>query len=85
MRLSGQIKMGYYPTPASTLPLITSYLSAARPDTARLLDPCCGEGEALAYVAQHLATQDTWGAELSPDRANAARNVLGKEIGRAHV
>jgi hypothetical protein len=82
MRLAGQEKMGYYPTPATLLPAIASYLTPAsnaaidpaqRP---RLLDPCCGEGEALAFMAAALHAGDTWGAELSPQRAAKAAQVL---------
>ena len=46
---------------------------------ARLLDPCCGQGEALAYLAGHLgSTHNTWGAELSPERATLSATVLSK-------
>jgi hypothetical protein len=83
MRLAGQEKMGYYPTPATLLPAFVSYLASAsnaaidptqRP---RLLDPCCGEGEALMFTAEALHAADTWGAELSPQRAEKAAQVLG--------
>jgi hypothetical protein len=82
MRLAGQEKMGYYPTPATLLAAIASYLAhasnapmdpAQRP---RLLDPCCGEGEALALMAAALHADDTWGAELSPQRSQKAALVL---------
>jgi type I restriction-modification system DNA methylase subunit len=54
MRLAGQEKMGYYPTPASLLDAIASYLSADSAGPCRVLDPCCGEGEALAHIAAEL-------------------------------
>jgi hypothetical protein len=74
--------MGYYPTPATLLAAIASYMTPAsnaaidprqRP---RLLDPCCGEGEALAFMAAALHAHETWGAELSPQRAAKATQVL---------
>ncbi len=78
MRLAGQEKMGYYPTPMSVLDTIASYLAASDAGACRALDPCCGEGEALAFVAAKLAALETWGAELSPQRAAIASNVLTK-------
>jgi hypothetical protein len=70
--------MGYYPTPATLLDAITSYLAADPAGAPRLLDPCCGEGEALAHIATSLGATETWGAELSPQRAEIATRVLTK-------
>ncbi len=61
MRLEGQTKMGYYPTPGVALSLLPSWLSvpeagpsarfASGHSLRRYLDPCCGKGEALAHIA----------------------------------
>jgi hypothetical protein len=75
--------MGYYPTPASLLDAIASYLSADSAGPCRVLDPCCGEGEALAHIAAKLNATETWGAELSPQRAQIAARVLTKVHGCA--
>ena len=85
MTLTGQEKMGYYPTPASLLAAIASFLSKPQDEMngPLLLDPCCGEGEALAHVAKHLGDAETWGAELSPDRATRASEMLNKVHGTA--
>ncbi len=83
MRLEGQTKMGYYPTPGATLSLIPSWLSV--PDTGRLrryLDPCCGKGEALAHIANGDA--DTYGIELSDVRAKEAEDALGRVLNCAY-
>ncbi|MCC6957679.1 MAG: hypothetical protein IT316_12855 [Anaerolineales bacterium] len=48
-RLEAQSKLLYYPTPPRVVELIASWFKAdAR---ARLVDPCCGKGEALAWLA----------------------------------
>ena len=93
MRLAGQAKGGYYPTP----PRVTEYavtllqpLPNPKPSTnIRMLDPCCGPGEALAQLADairpHTTTPiETYGVELHHERsAEAARNldnVLSSDI-----
>ncbi|HEX9114437.1 MAG TPA: DUF6094 domain-containing protein, partial [Anaerolineae bacterium] len=84
MRIAGVEKMGYYPTPAETLKLVCSLLCADRGAVLRVLDPCAGEGEALAAVAGCLQQQGTqvtaYGVELSPQRAEAARSKLDHVI-----
>ncbi len=42
MRLEGQSKMGYYPTPEVTLSLIPTWLTPQDAEVLRYLDPCCG-------------------------------------------
>jgi hypothetical protein len=84
MRLAGQEKMGYYPTPLSQVTLVASWLGVEPGKPVRLLDPCVGEGEALAALAQMLAEQDarveTWGVELSPGRAEKAAACLDRVL-----
>ena len=72
MRISGRMKMGYYPTPARVVEYIKSFLLFPRePFTA--LDPCCGEGLALEQLL--TGTQAvTYGVELDQHRAEAARS-----------
>ena len=79
MRLAGQAQLGYFPTPETQLPLIASWLSLAggELDLVRALDPCAGEGRALAYLAEHLyGSVTTYGIELSPQRAEEAGKLL---------
>jgi SAM-dependent methyltransferase len=84
MRIAGVEKMGYYPTPAVTLRLVCSLLAADQGAALRVLDPCAGEGEALAAVAACLRQQGAqvtaYGVELSPPRAEAARGKLDRVI-----
>ena len=91
MRLAAQAKGGFYPTPprvvdlvATLLHLPAGYARRGRgrgEETLRLLDPCCGAGEALAQLADRLRrpnaiTVETFGVELHRDRAEEARERL---------
>ena len=80
MRLEGQSKLGYYPTPDQTLELLLTWLSTPEPGLRRYLDPCCGKGEALAAIASAHGSAETYGIELSDLRAAEARLVLNHVI-----
>jgi hypothetical protein len=82
MRLEGQSKLGYYPTPERTLAHLLTWLSITEPDGAlrRYLDPCCGKGEALAAIAAAHGPAETYGIELSDVRAVEARGRLTQVI-----
>lgn len=78
MRIAGRMKMGYYPTPSRVVEQIKSFLLFPSAPFAAL-DPCCGEGLALAHLAS--GTQAfTYGVELDQHRAGEAetriQNVL---------
>ncbi len=82
-RLAAQAKAEYYPTPLEVVDLISTYLELPRRkgEFARLFDPCCGEGLALAHLAARLREQtstvvQTWGSELHPGRAAEAATRL---------
>jgi len=86
MRLEGQTKLGYYPTPLSQVDLIATWLQFDRGGEVktRLLDPCAGKGEALAHLAALTDTDtETFGIELSDTRAQAAEQVLDHVINAA--
>lgn len=76
MRLAGQAKLGYYPTPDLSLSLILTWLATPQPGFRRALDPCCGRGEALAALAAHGHPLETYGIELSDTRAADASETL---------
>ena len=94
MRLAGQAKGGYYPTP----PRVTEYIATAlipytqeshHLDAITLFDPCCGPGEALEQLAKSLkerttAPIHTYGVELHHERSLEAAerldNVLSSDI-----
>ncbi|HEY9075123.1 MAG TPA: DUF6094 domain-containing protein [Anaerolineaceae bacterium] len=69
-------KMGYYPTDQPVIEVIQSYIAPAE-TRARLFDPCAGEGRAASQLGQALNCE-TWGVELSPERAAKAEQVMDK-------
>ena len=83
MRLAAQAKGGYYPTPDRVVDLIadlirtpTGYYYRDR-ETLRILDPCCGAGDALERLVECLSrpnalSMETFGIELHRDRAEEA-------------
>lgn len=66
------IKNGYYPTDDVTLARILNALDIGGGEL-RILDPCCGEGVALAEVRHHLiengAKVTAYGVEYDAERA----------------
>jgi len=72
-------KLLYYPTPGTQVQLIASWFT--NPTRSRLVDPCCGEGEALSLLKDLIAgNAETWGIELSPQRAEKAAKLLDKVL-----
>ena len=69
-RLASQAKMGFYPTPLEVMRQIKPMLNVA--PNARLLDTCCGEGEALEIVAEGFQVE-TCGVELDKNRFKQAQ------------
>ena len=69
-------RMGYYPTDDPVVEIIQTYLKPPV-EKGRLFDPCAGEGRAAAALGQALNCE-TWGVELSPDRAEKAQQVMDK-------
>lgn len=81
MRLAGQAKMGYYPTPPELLPLLCKCLQRAGSGLLRVFDPCAGEGHALKALGEHLDAI-TYGIELDRERGiTAQRNLYECLIG----
>ncbi len=91
MRLAAQAKGGFYPTPPRVTDLIAELIQppagyARKEETLRVLDPCCGEGDALVRLANalrkpHAADVETYGVELHTERAEAARSRLDHVLG----
>ena len=90
MRLAAQYKGGFYPTPINVVDLIaglvhvpSSYYGCR--ETVRILDPCCGAGEAVARLAERLGEPgavpvETFGVELHSERAEQARERLDRTL-----
>jgi len=78
-RLESQAKKGYYKTPSHLLKIIATYLLADGDDNIfRLLDPCCGKGEAIHLLGEalNLPTNCLYGNELDEERFEIARKVI---------
>ena len=87
MRLAAQAKGGFYPTPDRVVEMIATLIDTprlsyySRGKTLRILDPCCGTGEAVAQLAKCLNRPnavpiETFGVELHKDRAQEAQARL---------
>ncbi len=76
MRLAGQTKMGFYPTPPRVVellkPLVQFMLYGGKPHA---LDPCCGDGVALESLTDGQNVE-TFGIELDAPRAQEAKSRL---------
>ena len=70
---------GYFPTDSATLAGIVKRLDIAG-NHIRIFDPCCGVGDALAFVGGHLGSCgsvcQSYGIELDGSRAEAAAGQL---------
>lgn len=76
-RLASQEKLGYYKTPVQIVEHIKSSLSIG--PKVRMLDPCCGSGEALRLLALE-SDAETLGIELEKGRYESAKAVLGRVL-----
>ena len=88
MRLAAQAKGGYYPTPERVVDLIADLIHTPsgyyyrERESLRILDPCCGAGDALQRLVEGLSrpnalSMETYGIELHRDRAEEAEARLG--------
>ena len=85
MRLAGIAKAGWYPSPPAVVERVARMIvSRERHGVSRLLDPCCGEGAALAQLAERLrldgASVETYGVELHRERHEEAKAVLDRTL-----
>ncbi len=78
-RLMSQVKMGYYPTPEEVLIDIASKFELKNGLGCSILDPCCGEGDALKILKENIDGGyliRTYGIELDRNRyLKAKKNV----------
>ena len=91
MRLAAQAKGGYYPTPDRVVEMIAGLIDTPyghnryNRETLRILDPCCGGGDAVAQLAEELRHRgnlpvETYGVELHRDRAQQAEERLDRAL-----
>ncbi|GAB6042267.1 DUF6094 domain-containing protein [Endothiovibrio diazotrophicus] len=69
---------GYFPTDEATLERILQALAPSGEGPMRILDPCCGEGLALAECKHHLGAErcEAHGVEYHEARAYHAKTLL---------
>lgn len=81
------VKDGYFPTDSDTIERVLSLLKPCKSGRMRIIDPCAGEGVALAECGQHLQdpeadrnvesiTVESYGVEYHVDRAHQAKQLL---------
>ena len=72
-------KNGYFPTDEETLGRVLQAIDTSA-ESVTILDPCCGEGVALAELKNHLqgsgATVQAYGVEYNAERAWHAKQLL---------
>lgn len=75
-------KDGYFPTDSDTTERVLSLLKPCKSGRMRIVDPCAGEGVALAECWQHLNDPESgrivesFGVEYHVDRAHQAKQLL---------
>ncbi|MCC7363278.1 MAG: class I SAM-dependent methyltransferase, partial [Dehalococcoidia bacterium] len=82
-RLEGIAKAQFYPTPPSVVERVADLVRHAPSShrrVARLLDPCCGTGDALRRFVDAIGGAETYGIEIEQHRAAEARQVLDHVI-----
>lgn len=78
-RLEAVAKGLYYPTPNRVIAACAAHLAAGSPGPRQwhaFLDPCAGEGHALAGLVRAVPRAVTYGVELNEERGEAARALL---------
>lgn len=80
MRLHGRAKAGFYPTPNLIVEKIADSLITDHSENYRILDPCCGTGDALEIIGTRLRIKETYGIELDKKRAAISKEKLMKVI-----
>lgn len=80
MRLAAQAKLGFYPAPADAIDALAKHLVCTDPAETRILDPCCGKGEAIKQLSEALAIpqQNVYCVELDAGRGSEAKANLPK-------
>ena len=76
MRLAAQAKMGYFPAAPGAISAILTHLVPPADGPVSLIDPCCGEGAALAQLAAGLGATHVYGVELDENRVRRVVWVL---------
>jgi hypothetical protein len=75
-------KNGYFPTDADTIERVLSMLQPCEAGAMRVIDPCAGEGTALAECKAFLGAgrAEAFGVEFDPERAWHAKELLDRAL-----
>lgn len=80
MRPEHLLNYGYTPTCQAALERLAGLLQPASGGVLHLMDPCCADGQTLAFLANALAAPgariETYGVEIEAERAEQAARVL---------
>jgi hypothetical protein len=80
MRLAAQARLGFYPAPPEAVAEAMKYIRGPAFELACGLDPCAGEGEALAQLCRGLGLRP-YAIELDEKRAeDCHRNLTGEDL-----
>ena len=74
-RLMNNVRLGHYPTDLTHVGYIANSIVFPAENTANLIDPCCGTGDALLRLALGTDSQ-CYGIELDDHRAEQAQQQL---------
>ncbi len=91
MRLEAQAKGGFYPTPDRVVDMIADLIDTPygyyhrHRNVLRILDPCCGAGDAAERLAARIngasgTPMETYGVELHAERAEEAARRLHRTL-----
>lgn len=79
-RLASEQKLGFYPTPHKEMELILKRVKVESGEEVTILDPCAGEGDALAMAQRHLESMGgivtSYGVEIEESRAKEAKKKI---------
>ncbi len=77
-RLASTAKAGFFPTPERVTEWIARYVIPSKAK-GKILDPCCGEGIAVQYVANAWQLE-SFGIEIDAERALEASSRLHRVL-----
>jgi len=80
MRLAGQAKLGYYPTPETLTTYLATRLSPPQDAMITALDPCAGTGRALALTTSQLPSRHLYTIEPERERFLDKSDILDVPI-----
>jgi 16S rRNA G1207 methylase RsmC len=80
MRLVAQAKVGFYAAPPAAVAMAARRLQQPAKQRFCILDPCCGQGDAVIQLAEAIGCpmQDVYAIELDERRSETVQQQLGE-------